>query len=64
MVACSVGVHLDLVPAAADARAGLSPDARLLLALPERDAHPVTEALAARLRSPAELVPIAGDWRV
>ena len=63
VVACSVGVHLDLVPAAADARAALAPDARLLLALPERDAHPVTEALAARLLSPAELVPIEGDWR-
>ena len=64
VVACSVGVHLDLVPAAADARAALAPDARLLLALPARDAHPVTEALAARLQSPAELVPVEGDWRV
>ena len=63
VVACSVGVHLDLVPAAADARAALAPDARLLLALPARDAHPVTEALAARLLSPAELVPLEGDWR-
>jgi hypothetical protein len=63
VVACSVGVHLDLVPAAADARAALAPDARLLLALPERDAHPVTRALAARLRHPAELVPLEGDWR-
>jgi len=64
IVACSVGVHLDLVPAAADARAALAPDARLLLALPSRDAHPVTQALAARLLRPAELVPIEGDWRV
>jgi len=64
IVACSVGVHLDLVPAAADARAALAPDARLLLALPERDAHPVTQALAARLLHPAELIPIEGDWRL
>jgi hypothetical protein len=64
IVACSVGVHLDLVPAAADARAALSPDARLLLALPARDAHPVTRALAHRLVVPAELVPLEGDWRV
>jgi hypothetical protein len=64
IVACSVGVHLDLVPAAADARAALSPDARLLLALPARDAHPVTRALARRLVVPAELVPLEGDWRV
>jgi hypothetical protein len=34
VVACSVGVLLDLVPAAADARAALAPDARLLLAVP------------------------------
>ena len=63
VVACSVGVHLDLVPAAADARAALAPDARLLLVLPARDAHPVTQALAARLAAPAELVPLDGDWR-
>ncbi|MET0903169.1 MAG: hypothetical protein ABWZ52_08010 [Acidimicrobiales bacterium] len=63
IVACSVGVHLDLVPAAADARATLAPDARLLLVLPERDAHAVTSALAARLLQPADLVPLAGDWR-
>ena len=63
MVACSVGVHLDLVPAAADARLVLAPSARLLLALPSRDAHPVTRALAERLLQPAELFPIEGDWR-
>jgi len=63
VVACSVGVHLDLVPAAADARAGLAPDARLLLVVPERDAHPVTRALAARLVAPADLAPLVGDWR-
>ena len=63
VVACSVGVHLDLVPAAADARAALAPAARLLLALPARDAHPVTQALAERLLAPAELVPLEADWR-
>ncbi|MFL6204787.1 MAG: hypothetical protein ACJ739_05505 [Acidimicrobiales bacterium] len=63
VVACSVGVLLDLVPAAADARAALSDGARLLLAVPERDAHPVTSALAERLLAPAELVPVADDWR-
>lgn len=63
VVACSVGIQLDLVPAAADARRALAPNARLLLVVPERDAHPVTEALAARLVSPAELVALEGDWR-
>jgi hypothetical protein len=63
VVACSVGVHLDLVPAAADAREALAPAARLLLVVPERDAHPVTRALANRLVAPAQLVPLTGDWR-
>jgi hypothetical protein len=59
VVVCSVGIDLDLVPFAADARGALGPaDARLLLAVPERDDHPVTRALAARLRHPAEIVPI------
>lgn len=60
---CSVGVDLDLVPSAADARAMHAPAARLLLVVPERDDHPVTRALAASLREPAEVVPFPGDWR-
>lgn len=63
VVACSVGVDLDLVPAAADARLAHAPDAGLLLVVPERDAHPVTLALAARLRHPAEVVTVPDDWR-
>ncbi|MET0727478.1 MAG: hypothetical protein ABWZ76_04170 [Acidimicrobiales bacterium] len=63
VVACSVGVDLDLVPSAADARLSAAPDAELLLVVPERDAHPVTKALAARLRQPAELVTVGEDWR-
>lgn len=63
VVACSVGVDLDLVPAAADARLALDPGARLLLVVPARDAHPVTVDLAARLAVPAEVVPLEGDWR-
>jgi hypothetical protein len=63
VVACSVGVDLDLVPAAADARLALDPGARLLLVVPSRDAHPVTVDLAARLAIPAEVVPLEGDWR-
>jgi hypothetical protein len=63
VVGCSVGIALDLVPTAADAREAIDPAARLLLALPERDDHPGTRRLAARLRSPTEVVPIPGDWR-
>jgi hypothetical protein len=64
VVACSVGVLLDFVPAAADARAALAPDASLLLVVPERDAHPVTQALTERLLGAAELRTISGDWRL
>jgi hypothetical protein len=60
VLACSVGIDLELVPAAADARAAVEPHARLVLAVPARDAHPVTRALAAMLERPAELLPIDG----
>jgi hypothetical protein len=63
VVACSVGIALDLVPTAADAREAIDRAARLLLAVPARDDHPTIRRLAARLRSPAEVVIIPGDWR-
>lgn len=63
VVACSVGVDLNLVPEAADVRLALDPSARLLLVVPERDAHPVTAELAARLHHPAEIIAIDDGWR-
>ena len=72
VVACSVGIALDLVPTAADGRLTIdadggmhadTPPSRLLLAVPERDDHPGTRRLAARLRSPATVAPVPGDWR-
>jgi hypothetical protein len=63
VVACSVGVDLDLVPFAADARAMLVPGARLVLVVPERDALSITRSLAALLREPAEVVTVPDDWR-
>lgn len=63
MVACSVGIDLDAVPAAADARLAHAPDARLVLVVPERDAHPLQRRLAAALRAPAELRAVPGEWR-
>lgn len=60
VVACSVGIDLDAVPAAADARARHAAAARLVLAVAERDAHPVTRRLAAALRSPAAVVVVPG----
>jgi hypothetical protein len=63
VVACSVGVDLDLVPAAADTRLSVDAGAGLVLVVPERDAHPVTRELAGRLVHPAELVTVEDDWR-
>jgi hypothetical protein len=63
VVACSVGIDLDAVPAGADARLALDPRARLLIVVPERDDHPVTRRLAAALADPAEVVAVPGDWR-
>ena len=59
VVVCSVGIDLDVVPFAADARAALGdPDAGLVIAVPERDAHVVTRRLAERLAVPAVVVPL------
>jgi hypothetical protein len=76
LVACSTGVDLDLVPAAADARAAVAEGlaggrpagrdgaaVRLLLAVPEGDDHPVTRRLAAALREPATVVTVPRGWR-
>lgn len=63
VVVCSVGVDLDLVPAAAEVRSALDVDARLFLVVPERDDHPITRALAAQLVRPAEVVVVSSDWR-
>jgi len=63
VVAASVGIDLDLVPTAADVRARVAPGARLVLVLPERDAHATTRALAEALAHPAEIVALPGDWR-
>jgi hypothetical protein len=63
VVVCSVGIDLDLVPYAADARLELGAEGRLVLVVPERDAHPVTRQLAAALTRPAELVTVTDDWR-
>ena len=70
VLACTVGIALDLVPTAADARVTIDaqrpaadPPSRLVLAVPARDDHPSIRQLAARLREPAEVVSVPGDWR-
>jgi hypothetical protein len=64
VVVCSVGIDLDLVPAAAEARLALDPESDLVLVVPDRDDHPVTRALAGRLSTGAEVRTVAGDWRL
>ena len=63
VVACTVGVDLDAVVLAADARLAIDPDATLLLALPERDVLPVTDSLIVDLVRPAEVTAVVGDWK-
>lgn len=64
VVVCSVGIDTDLVPTAADARLAYAPDARLVLVVPAADDHPLTRALAAQLRHPAEVLAVSDDWRL
>lgn len=62
LVVCSTGVDLSFVPSAADTRAQLAPEARLVLALAAQDQHPATTTLIGRLRQPAELVTVVPGW--
>jgi len=70
VLACTVGIALDLVPTAADARVAIdalrpssAPPSALVLAVPARDDHPSIRQLAARLRVPARVVAVPGDWQ-
>ncbi len=63
VVACTVGVDLEAVVLAADARRAIDPDATLLLALPSRDVLPVVEAMMADLLRPSEVAAVEGDWK-
>lgn len=63
VVACSVGIDVNLVSNAADARAFINPEAELWLVVPDRDAHPTTERLATHLHHPAKVVPVPDNWR-
>ena len=63
VVACSVGIDLDVVPTAADARAIHDPGARVIIVVPARDDHPATRRLADRLVDPAMVIGLSGEWR-
>ena len=62
VVVCSVGIDVDFVPAAADARVAANADARLVLVVPEGDDHWVTHDLAGALSTPADVTTIKRDW--
>ena len=61
LVACSVGIDLDLVPAAAEVAAREGAD-RIVLVLPERDQHAMTAAVAARCSLPVEIATADEPW--
>lgn len=64
LVAASVGIDLDLVPAAADGRvADGRTGCRLILAVGPADDHPRTRQLAAALTDAAEVIVVPGDWK-
>lgn len=63
LVACSVGVDIDLVPAAADAWLADGRKPRLVICVPEGDDHRVTRDLVAALAVPAGIVTVDREWR-
>ena len=63
VVVTSTGIDIDLIPFAADARLRHDPRARLIVVVPERDAHAVTRDLAAALQEPAAVSTVPEGWR-
>ncbi len=61
LVACTVGIDLDAVPAAVDLAAQHGAD-RIMIVLPERDRHPIVQAVADRSRVPIEFVSGPEPW--
>ncbi len=62
VVACSVGIDPNLVPAAAEVRAKHAPDANLVLVVPEGDDVSSTHRLAAALKYPARVITVTANW--
>ncbi len=63
LVAASVGVDVDVIPAAVDLWAAGAPEAKIRIVVPERDALAVTHRIAAAAVAPVQIHPIADDWR-
>lgn len=62
VVACGLGVDLDLVPLAADTRAAVDPDAELVLVVARGDLLRPLRELADHLRVPARWVEVDPPW--
>lgn len=62
VVVSSVGVDLELVPFAAEARYMLASDCELVVVVPERDAVAFTREMLGRVSSGARLETVADDW--
>ena len=63
VVVCAVGIDLDVLPFAADARLLHDPSATLKVVVPQRDAHQILFDLAGRLVHEAEIVGVDDNWR-
>lgn len=61
LVACTVGIDLDAVPAAVDL-AELHDTDSILVVLPDRDRHPLVQSLAERSRRPVDFVTAPEPW--
>ncbi len=61
LVACTVGIDLDAVPAAADLAARHDAD-RIMIVLPDRDRHALVQAVAAQSRRPVEFMTAPEPW--
>ncbi|MGY9081734.1 MAG: hypothetical protein ACKVK3_03940 [Acidimicrobiales bacterium] len=61
LVACTVGIDLDAVPAAVDLAERHQTD-RILMVMPDRDRHAVVQAVAARSRRPIGFATAPEPW--
>jgi hypothetical protein len=63
MAVCSVGIDIDLVPTAADARLAHCPGAELVLVVPVGDDVPILREMAALLARPAAIRTVPKGWQ-
>ena len=61
LVACTVGIDLDAIPAAADL-AELHQTDRIMMVLADRDRHPLVQAVARQSKRPVEFVTAPEPW--